>query len=162
MHMTIKNLPKVLEAAEQAERKPMSVRFKKLDPKAIVPKRAKPGDVGYDLYGMEHATLYNGAPPVAIKTGIAIELPEGYYAQIAPRSGMGLKGVIVHGGVIDTAYRGDIAVVLSKTGQSYIDLAPGDKVAQLIILPRVDAEFVEAEELSDTVRGATGFGSSGN
>lgn len=140
-----------------------NIRFKKLHPDAKAPVRAKRGDAGYDLTCVEHVTLHGSDGTVSLKTGIAIELPDNMFAQIAPRSGLGKKGMIIHGGIIDAGYRGEIIVLASKAGNSFIDFQPGDKVAQLIILPKIDMQFVETqEELSQTDRGENGFGSTDN
>lgn len=133
--------------------------FVKMHPAAQKPERAKSGDVGFDLKTVEAAVLYSGDDPVPIDTGIGIELPDNMFALVAPRSGLGKRGMLIHGGVIDAGYRGNIIVLASKTGKGWIEFAPGDKIAQLLILPRYITYFVEIEKLSESERGADGFGS---
>lgn len=98
--------------------------------------------------------------PSKIKTGIALEIPDGHVGLICDRSGMGSKGFKVMGGVIDSIYRGDVTVCLTKVGNS-AKIKAGDKIAQIVILPIANPELVEVEELTDTARGEKGFGSSG-
>lgn len=137
-----------------------TIAFKKLSDKAIMPKMGRLGDAWFDLYGVEDCVL---APfsTALVKTNIAMEIPEGYFGKVFTRSGMALKGFSVDGGVIDSNYRGDIGVILRNTTDKELTVSAGDRVAQLVIL-KVD-QFVleEVEELSDTVRGDAGYGSSG-
>jgi len=99
-----------------------------------------------------------------IKTGFAMALPDNFEAQIRPRSGLALKhGVTVLNspGTIDADYRGEIGVILINHGKEPFTVQRGDRIAQMIIAPFVQASFVEADSLDDTERGAGGFGSSG-
>jgi len=99
-----------------------------------------------------------------IKTGFAMALPDNYEAQIRPRSGLALKqGITVLNtpGTIDADYRGEVGVILINLGQADFVVSRGDRIAQMIIAPFVQAHFEEAEELSETERGTGGFGSSG-
>lgn len=149
--------------------------FKKLDPKAKAPTKNNPQDAGYDLYALEDVEVkglisnsimsnvisdYEDYVPTKIKTGIALEIPDGHVGLICDRSGMGSKGFKVMGGVIDSIYRGDVTVCLTKVGNS-AKIKAGDKIAQIVILPIANPELVEVEELTDTARGEKGFGSSG-
>lgn len=133
-------------------------------PAAKPPKRANHTDAGADLYAVENYTLYPG-DRIAIETGVSLAIPEGFYGQVAPRSGLAAKnGVMTMAGVIDAAYRGTIKVLLynASTEDSFpIRISTGDRIAQLIILPISLAEFSPVESLPDTARGGAGFGSSG-
>lgn len=156
----------------------MVIKYKKMHPSAIIPNQAKKGDAGYDLYAIDNYEL-NPLARVLVRTGISLEIPEGYYGRIAPRSGLSLKsGIDVMGGVIDSSFRGEIGVILinlnadcrsrevnpamsifsSKGGYR---ISPGDKIAQIIIEKCASVEFEEGD-LSETERGVTGYGSSGN
>jgi dUTP pyrophosphatase len=130
------------------------------------PKRANLTDAGADLHAVESYVLYPG-DRIAVETGLSLAIPPGFYGQIAPRSGLAAKnGVMVLGGVIDSAYRGAVKVLLYNSSHPYpfaepIRISTGDRIAQLIILPISLAEFSPVESLPDTVRGQGGFGSSG-
>lgn len=94
------------------------------------------------------------------KTGIAVELPEGYFGMIKPRSGLSLRhGMMVGGGVVDNDYRGEVMVIF--TVESSLPVKAGDKIAQLVLLPYLDIAVVRSEELAATARGDKGLGSSG-
>lgn len=139
------------------------IKVKKLHELAIVPKRNNPTDAGADLYAVEQITI----PPqcrAVVSTGISIEIPEGFYGRIAPRSGLAVKnGVDVLAGVCDSSYRGEVKVVIINTDKDHpFEITYGDKIAQLIVEQHFNFEMVEQDELSDTSRGANGFGSSGN
>jgi len=139
----------------------MKIKVKKLSPDAKIPTRAKDSDAGYDLYSTECLPLLpQSRHPV--KTGISLEIPKGYYGRIAPRSGLAVKaGIDVLAGVVDSGYRNEIGVVLINLGETMVSIEEGDRVAQLIIEKCHDVEWEEAEELSDSDRGESGFGSSG-
>ncbi|MDL5051827.1 dUTP diphosphatase [Oscillatoria amoena NRMC-F 0135] len=142
----------------------MQVKIKKLHPDAQIPAYAHGPheDAGMDLRSVEALTILP-AQTYAVATGLAIELPPGYEAQIRPRSGLALKSSITipnAPGTIDPAYRGEIKVILLNLGPAPFVIAPGDRIAQMIIARYEAVEFIE-DELSDTARGAGGFGSSG-
>lgn len=142
----------------------VQVPAKKIVPNAILPTYAHPGDAGADLYSNEDAFITN--EPAAISTGVAVAIPEGYVGFVTPRSGLAAKsGVTVSNapGTIDSGYRGELKVILHtiKPGASHT-VSPGDRIAQLVILPIETAEMVEVGDLDETVRGAGGFGSTGN
>lgn len=143
------------------------VKVFKLDPEATTPTRNKKTDAGLDLYAVED--MYIGVGETAkIRTGVAIEIPEGYVGRISDRSGMASKGLAVGAGVIDTGYTGDHTVVLHnvtnksswKNGYGY-EVKKGDKIAQLVVYPIVTPEVELVEELWVSERGNTGWGSSG-
>jgi dUTP pyrophosphatase len=140
----------------------MDVKIKKLR-NIPMPSYATDGSVGLDLYAAHEVVLYLNKPMV-VNTGIAIELPEGYEAQIRPRSGLSANGVNVAFGTIDTDYRGEIGVIMTfikySDNPKYI-ITKGQRIAQLVIAPIVKANLIEVESLTDTERGAGGFGSTG-
>jgi len=143
----------------------MEIKIKKLSDKAILPTQATPNDAGYDLYATEAARLFPGQRQL-FKTNIAIAIPEGYYGRIADRSGNAFKlGIHVMGGVIDSAYRGDIGVILLNTNEedlyNTVEIKEGQKIAQLIIEKCHQVEWWEVADLDETVRGEGGFGSTG-
>ena len=96
-----------------------------------------------------------------VSTGIAIQLPEGCYGQIAPRSGLSMKGIDVGAGVIDEDYRGEIKVLLRNSSDEEVRLDSSERIAQLLVLPVMYPEVVTGEPLESTERGDKGFGSSG-
>lgn len=141
----------------------MKVRFKKLDPNAIVPAYSKPGDAGLDLTATSKNLVDAGKYGyVEYGTGLAVEIPEGYVGLIFPRSSISNTGLILSNsvGVVDSGYRGEIKFRF-KWIKDTTDYNVGDRVGQLIILPYSSIETEEAEELSSTERGEGGFGSSG-
>lgn len=140
----------------------MKIRIKKLHPDAHLPAYAHGPleDAGLDLRAVESVTLQPGVAQ-GVPTGIAIELPSGYEAQVRPRSGMALKhSLTVNFGTIDPGYRGEIRVVMFNLGRADYTVEKGDRVAQLVI-SRYEAIEWEEGELGDSARGAGGFGSSG-
>lgn len=141
-----------------------SLKIKKLSPDAIIPTRGSAGAVGYDLYSIEDTTVPSSLLRFnMVKTGIAIQLPEGTYGRVAPRSGLTCKKQInVGAGVIDRDYTGEIMVCLFNNGGMNFDIKKGDRIAQLIIERCETPEVEEVEELDTTDRGEGGFGSTGN
>lgn len=138
-----------------------TVKIKIVTVGAIVPKYANPGDAGMDLFASAR-TVVNKGCIVAVPTGIAMEIPEKHVGLIWDKSGLALKnGVKTMGGVIDSSYRGEVKVIINNCGDDDLIFEKDNKVAQIIIheLPTVVTEVVE--ELSDTVRGTGGFGSTG-
>lgn len=142
-----------------------TLKVKRIHSQAKLPAYANEGDIGLDLYAVDTwglALLEN--QPVRVRTGICVEIPEGFYGRVAPRSGLGSKGVQVLGGVIDPSYRGEVMVVLVNCGKEWVEVRDGMKIAQLILerASRCEvAEVGEGEELSRSNRGSRGFGSSG-
>lgn len=131
---------------------------------ADAPRYAHPGDAGADLCATESVTLRPGER-AAVRTGLSIALPAGYVAFVMPRSGLALRNGIAlvnSPGTIDAGYRGEIAVILLNTDQkAAFTVQPGDRIAQLVIMPVARAEFVPVAELPGTERGDGGFGSTG-
>ncbi|MDQ2898548.1 MAG: dUTP diphosphatase [Acidobacteriota bacterium] len=142
----------------------MIVRIKRLSPGANLPEYAHGPleDAGLDLRSIEHVTLAPGVP-LQVPTGIAIELPPGYEAQIRPRSGLALRRAItIPNGpaTIDPGYRGEIRVILLNLGAEPYEIHPGDRIAQMVIARYETVEWEETD-LKESKRGTGGFGSSG-
>jgi len=132
-----------------------------MSPEAQIPKRATEGSIGYDLYATETVTL-EPASRAPINTGIAIQLPEGTYGRIAPRSGLAVKHQIdTAAGVIDPDYRGEIKVILVNNGPHSYTVTMGERIAQLILENATLEDVVVTEFLSETARAQYGFGSTG-
>lgn len=141
----------------------MKVAMKKLDERAVVPTYGSDFSAGADLYAIEDTVIEPGKT-VLVHTGLAMEIPEGYGGFIYARSGLASKRGLAPAnkvGVIDADYRGEIMVALLNHSSEIQKVAAGERVAQLVIAPFLKAEFEVVEELSDTVRGAGGFGSTG-
>jgi dUTP pyrophosphatase len=140
------------------------LRFIKLSEKATLPTRAHDNDAGLDLYAAESARIVPGAR-VSVGTGLAVAVPEGLAGLVLPRSGLALKhGVtlINSPGLIDPGYRGEVRVVLLNTDQTIdFQCKPGDRIAQLLLVPIATASPLQADALDESTRGAGGFGSSG-
>jgi dUTP diphosphatase len=142
----------------------MSLRVARLDARARLPTRAHPGDAGLDLYASQSAVLAPG-DRASIATGIAVEIPPGHAGLVLPRSGLAARhgiSVVNAPGLIDADYRGEVRVLLLNTDRERpFALAGGDRIAQLVVVAVAIAEVDEVPALTDTVRGAGGFGSSG-
>jgi len=139
-------------------------RIKRLHPDAIIPRYAHGPheDAGMDLHSVDSVTLYPGETRL-VATGLAIELPPGYEAQIRPRSGLALKHAITlpnSPATIDPGYRGEIRVILRNLGSEPFLISAGERIAQMVIA-RYEAVEWEEGELGESVRGDGGFGSSG-
>lgn len=134
------------------------IKFKKLTEEAIKPTRGSEHAAGLDLYASTEAAVLTDCV-TSVSTGVAVEIPPGYYGRVAPRSGLAMYGIHVLGGVIDSDYRGEIKVML--TGHTEYHIAKGDRIAQLIIEKIELPEAVWVEELDETARNAAGFGSTG-
>ncbi len=141
----------------------MKIKIVRLNEAAILPQYAHPNDAGLDLYSIEDQEILPGESKL-IHTGILIELSPGTEAQVRPRSGLALKHqitVLNTPGTIDADYRGEIGVILINHGTTTFKINKGMKIAQLVIAPVIHAEIEEVEQLSSTLRGDHGFGSSG-
>lgn len=142
-----------------------NVRIQRVRSNAVLPTYGSAQAAGADLYACldETVTIAPGETAL-IPTGIAMELPAGLIGLVYARSGLATKRGLAPAnkvGVIDSDYRGEILVALYNHGTVHQTVQPGERVAQLVITPYVTARFEEAESLSDTVRGAGGFGSTG-
>lgn len=138
------------------------IHFKKLSETAILPVRGSEQAAGLDMYASE-----GGVVPAhgfaTIHTGVAVAVPQGYYARIAPRSGLSIKnGIFTLAGVVDSDYRGEVMIALANQSNEDYHIAAGDRVAQMIIESIILPKPVFVEELEDTARGENGFGSTGN
>ena len=128
-----------------------------------LPEYATPASAGLDLRASEGCVIPSGGRAL-VPTGLRIALPEGYEAQVRPRSGLALKhGVTLPNspGTIDADYRGEIGVILMNLGQEPFVVEPGDRIAQMVVAPVARVAWSEAEELDATERGEGGFGSTG-
>ena len=167
----------------------MEVKIKKLDPKAVIPKYAKPGDAGMDLTAT--SKFYDEFGNVCYGVGLAFEIPEGFVGLLFPRSSIYKYSITLSNsvGVIDSGYRGEVLFKFKPSGMfvdleeacisdtfeciefgkehdhlenNHSDYEIGDRIGQIIILPYPKIEFVEVDELSETERGIGGYGSTGN
>ena len=143
-----------------------SVRIKvlKLHPDARLPKYAHTGpfgDLAADLYAVEATSLGAGAT-LAVATGVAVEFPATHGALVEDRSGLAMRGITTLAGVIDPGYRGEIKVVVTNLSDVALEIGAGDRIAQLRVVRRIEAEFEEVTELVEAPRGAKGFGSTGS
>jgi dUTP pyrophosphatase len=140
------------------------LRFVKLSEKATLPTRAHDNDAGLDLHAAESARLAPGAR-VSVGTGLAVQIPDGMGGLVLPRSGLALKhGVTLVNspGLIDPGYRGEVRVLLLNTDPSVeFQITPGDRIAQMLLVPVVHATPLNAQALDDSTRGEGGFGSTG-
>ena len=144
----------------------MTVNIKKLNEKAAIPAYGSEYAAGADLYAcLESEVTINPHETVVIPTGIALELPVGYAGLIYARSGLATKKGLAPAnkvGVVDCDYRGEVKVALHNHSNVPQTVGTGERVAQLVITPYITAVFNETDELSQTVRGAGGFGSTGS
>lgn len=139
------------------------MKIKLLSDKAMIPYRGSEEAAGYDLYSIDSIDINPGECKL-ISTGIAIQLPSGYFGAIFPRSGTAVKrGLRLANcvGVIDSDYRGEIKVPLYNDSQEVQPVKQGERIAQLIILPYATVSFEVVDELTDTIRGNAGFNSTG-
>ena len=137
------------------------LRFKKLDQRALLPQRGSALAAGLDIFSIEDVEIPS-RQRAAARTGLAVAIPAGFYGRIAPRSGLAAKkGLDVLSGVIDSDYRGEILCLLYNTSDEIINLPAGSKICQLIIEQIITPDPEWANELDDTARGASGFGSTG-
>ena len=143
----------------------MSLRVRRVDPRARLPTRAYDGDAGLDLYALDDGALAPGER-ASVRTGISVEIPEGQAGLVLPRSGLARRhgiSVVNAPGLIDAGYRGEVEVLLLNTDRSSsFSIAAGDRIAQLVIVSVQTPQVVEVQELALSERGAGGFGSSGS
>jgi dUTP pyrophosphatase len=140
------------------------VRFRRLSEAARAPARAHDGDAGYDLHAAEPAVLGPGER-ATVGTGIAVAIPDGHAGLVLPRSGLAARhgiSLVNSPGLIDAGYRGEVRVLLINTDRERsFEVAPGDRIAQLLVVRVEGPQLEEAAELDDTGRGRRGFGSTG-
>lgn len=144
---------------------PLILKVQKLHPGAVIPKFAKPGDAGLDLVAVEKVSDPEGYAigSTVYRFGLAVEIPEGFVGLMFPRSSIAKYDQTLSNcvGVIDSGYRGELQAILSDKIAMAKQYEVGDRVCQLVIVPYASVEILEAVHLSETVRGTTGFGSSG-
>ena len=142
------------------------INVKKLRDNAIIPTQGSKYAAGYDLYAaIDTPITIKSGETVKIGTSLAFELPEGFFAGIFARSGLATKQGLRPAncvGVVDCDYRGEVIVAIHNDSNKNTVIAPGDRIAQMILLPYQSMEFIEVSDLSETDRGDGGFGSSGN
>ena len=141
------------------------INFVKLDKSAVMPTYGSPFSAGADLYAICDGDIaIEPGKTVLVHTGIAMEIPEGFGGFIFARSGLATKKGLAPAnkvGVVDSDYRGEIMVALHNHSDVVQTISSGERIAQLVIMPYLAAEFCECEILSETVRGEGGFGSTG-
>jgi dUTP pyrophosphatase len=142
----------------------MTLRVRRVDDRARLPTRAYPGDAGLDLYALEHGVLGPGER-ASIRTGVAVEIPDGQAGLVLPRSGLAARhgiALVNAPGLIDSGYRGEVRVLLLNTDrEAPFTFAGGERIAQLVLVRIETPEVIEAEGLAVSERGTGGFGSSG-
>lgn len=146
----------------------MKVKIKKINDKAIIPSRGSSSAAGYDLYAVtdmsDESLVIEAGKTVKVKTGLSMEIPEGYFGAIYPRSGLSTKqGLRLANcvGVVDPDYRGEVMVALYNDSNDMQTITSGERIAQIVITPYLPVEFEEVDELNDTERSTGGFGSTG-
>ncbi|HPF09064.1 MAG: dUTP diphosphatase [Candidatus Cloacimonetes bacterium] len=143
----------------------MKLSYQRLHPNAIEPQRMSEHASGYDLFAcLDQACILAPGQREAIATGIALAIPEGYEAQIRPRSGLALKcglGVLNSPGTIDADYRGEIKVILVNLGSQDVIIEPGMRIAQMVFHKIEVFNLQECDSLKETLRNAGGFGHTG-
>ena len=141
-----------------------ALRVRRLDPRALLPTRAYPGDAGLDLYALERAQLGPGER-ASVRTGIAVEIAEGQAGLVLPRSGLATRhgiALVNAPGLIDAGYRGELQVLLLNTDRdAAFTVSPGDRIAQLVLVKVELPDVAEVQALALSERGDGGFGSSG-
>lgn len=143
----------------------MQIPVKKLRENAVLPKRGSAFAAGADLYAcLENEITLAPGETTLVPTGLALEIPDGYVGLVFARSSVASKRGLAPAnkvGVIDSDYRGELLVALLNHGNAPQTVAPLERIAQLVVVPYLAADYIEAEALSDTVRGSGGFGSTG-
>ncbi|MBQ8419845.1 MAG: dUTP diphosphatase [Clostridia bacterium] len=143
----------------------MKIQIKKLKENAIIPTRGSDRAAGYDLYAcLENEITIGAGETVKIGTGLSIAVPEGYFGAIFARSGLAAKEGLRPAncvGVADSDYRGEYIVALHNDSAISRVVTPGERIAQLVVMPYLSVEFEEVDSLDETERGAGGFGSTG-
>jgi dUTP diphosphatase len=142
----------------------MQANFTRLDPVVEIPMRAHIGDAAVDLQTRIDFSLTPGER-IAVPTGLAVGIPEGFAGLVLPRSGHAKRhgiGVVNGPGLIDSGYRGEISVLLVNHGSEAVSFTAGDRIAQLAVIPVEVVDWVEVDHLDETTRGPSGFGSTGS
>ena len=143
----------------------MDIKIKKMNELAKTPTRGSEYAAGYDLYAASGYCIFiEPHETVMVGTGIAMEIPKGYFGAIFARSGLASKRGLRPAncvGVVDCDYRNEVMVALHNDTDEVVGIEPQERIAQLVLLPYVDLEFFDTDDLSDTERGLGGFGSTG-
>lgn len=136
-----------------------------LDSQSLCPTYANPGDAGADLRARLPKPIHlQPGEIVSVPTGVRAAIPHGLVGQVCPRSGLALKyglSVVNAPGIVDSSFRGEICVILQVRGDRALEIKPGDRIAQLLLVPFVTVSFEPVDHLDDTDRGEGGFGSTG-
>lgn len=140
----------------------MKIKIKKLHPDAKMPTRGTASAAGFDLYATRDVGLYLGVP-TKVPTGLAFEIPEGYVGVVYSRSSSAKNGIVITPLLVDSDYRGEVFVLANYLDEHGVakEIAAGHRIAQIRIEKLVDTEYEWADELSETARGAGGYGSTG-
>lgn len=142
-----------------------TVKIKKLNDMAIIPRKAHDDDAGFDLYAsIPDSVVIHPHKTILIGTGISVELPKNTFGAIFARSGLAFKSGLAPAnkvGVVDCNYRGEVCVALHNHSDMPKEVSPGERIAQMVVMPYVNVSLELAEDLSDTDRGEGGFGSTG-
>lgn len=158
---TLSQSASLISSVVRIPREMVDIKVQKIHENAIIPEYAHVTDAGADIYAIEDVAV-KPHTTVLVKTGLKVAIPTGYEIQIRPRSGMSLKTsmrVANTPGTIDAGYRGEICVIMENTGNLTYNIAKGDRVAQMVIMPVPMINWIETDELDDTDRGEGGFGS---
>lgn len=139
---------------------PSALRIRRLAANAILPRKAHPDDLGWDLATLETVRVEPGRM-AKLRTGLAFGFPPGVGGFVKDRSSMAARGLHTLAGVIDPGYRGEVQVLVVNLGDAALEIAAGERIAQLVLLATLPAELLEVDDLDATPRGAGGFGSSG-
>jgi dUTP pyrophosphatase len=143
----------------------MNIKIKKLKDNAIIPTRGSEYAAGYDLYACIDENVNIGAgETVKIGTGLSVAIPDGYFGAIFARSGLATKEGLRPAnavGVCDSDYRGEYIIALHNDSRAMRIIEPGERIAQLVVMPYLAVDFIESDSLDQTIRGANGFGSTG-
>jgi dUTP pyrophosphatase len=141
--------------------KKINLKFMLLSKEAKMPSYAHSDDAGFDIYSVESVKIPKGKR-FAVKTGLSVEIPNGYFVSFRGKSGLALKfGIDVLGGVVDAGYRGEWMVILANLGEKTYKIGKGDKIAQGILRPCPPVKIVQVKRISSSKRGNKGFGSTG-
>ena len=143
----------------------LTVRFQKLDDRAVAPAYGSASAAGADLYAVADAPItIDAGQTVLVHTGLAVEIPEGFVGLVCARSGLATKQGLAPAnkvGVIDADYRGEVMVALHNHSGDSRTIESGERIAQLVLVPYLTAAYEQADSLTDTARGDGGFGSTG-
>lgn len=144
------------------QREPLPIKVKMEAGSGYTPTYAHSGDAGMDLRAVDWYTIAPGESAM-VRTGLHVQIPNGYVGLVFPRSGLGSKGITLRNavGVVDSGYRGQVLAALWNTTSEPFEVSRGDRVCQLVIMPYARCEVEKVDELDDTERGEGGYGSTG-